>query len=76
MPKPGTISLPLGVLDATGASFFSAELETDEVVVELADVAPVADVIVVSFTSADGVAAVAVMSCTVTDSAMGAVFIC
>ena len=51
IPNPGTISLPLGTLAATGTSFFSAELEADEVVVELADFSPVADVIVVPCTS-------------------------
>ena len=68
MPNPGTISLPLGSDVSFDESFFSAELDADEVVVKLVDTAPVADVIVVPCTSFDIVGTVAVRSCTVTVS--------
>jgi hypothetical protein len=67
-PNPGTISLPFGILVATVTSFFSAELDADKVVVELADVTPVSNIVVVPFTSVDGVVTVAVRSCAIADS--------
>ena len=59
MPKPGTISLPLGTSKPLGLSFLSVP---DVVVV------PVPVELVVELLVVDGVVAVAVRSCTVTDS--------
>ena len=67
IPNPATISFPLGTLAIGDTSFFSAELDTDEVVVKLDDVPPVADVIVVPW-STDWVGAIAVISCAITGS--------
>ena len=83
MPKPGTISLPLGTSIPLGVSFLSVP----DVVVVLAglgaDVVPLASLFTVAIEAAgvsvvDGVIAIAVRSCTVTDSTevIGAVVIC
>ena len=82
MPKPGTISLPLGTSTPLGLSFLSVP----DVVVVLAglgaDVVPLASLFTVAIEAAgvsvvDGVVTIAVRSCTVTDSTevIGAVMI-